>query len=163
MSPTGTCWYHSTASVAAAPTSSLARNSAWMRERTSATLSQRVGTTAPSAVRPRSHPWAAAATVASGKAAASSGSSSFMTGARRTSGAASQSSGTSAGVMALANCPQPSVRPPAGSAPCVKTVVRRLGTLTISIGGGTRSSGKSSPWLVRIPADAPSRCAVTAA
>jgi hypothetical protein len=42
-------------------------------------------------------------------------------------------------------------------------VVAVAGTVTTSIDDGIRSSGKSSAWLVRIPADSPSRRAVIAA
>ena len=52
---------------------------------------------------------------------------------------------------------------PSGVRVWVNRVVASAGTLTTSIWGGRRSSGKSSPWLVRIPAERPSRCAVTAA
>src|SRR3989475_12644169 len=142
--------------------SSRLRNSAWTDCRRRSGDCQARGTTSPSEVAWRSHPCAAAPTARSVNRVAIIGSTSSSTGASKVSGAARQSSGTSAIVSGPATARTWDTRPP-GSSRCSTRLVSAAGTVTTSTFDGIRSSGKSSPWLVRSPTESPSRCAVTAA
>src|SRR5439155_7965900 len=142
--------------------SSRLRNSAWTDCRRRSGDCQARGTTSPSEVAWRSHPCAAAPTAPSVNRVAIIGSTSSSTGGSKVSGAARQSSGTSAMVSGPATARTWDTRPP-GSSRCSNRLVSAAGTVTTSIFGGIRSSGKSSPWLVRSPTESPSRCAVTVA